>query len=202
MARFSGRVTAPKEGSRRRLPAEQRAQAVARGDAVGIGIGLEQDRDLLAVLEQLAELHHPAQVLEVVELALDVVADQRAQPRVAQARVGRHLLGRDAIRHQQHRRGRQGVGNRREGGAREGRLLRHDDEVVALLGIELEDRLAREAPRERTEARGPGAGLLLVLGHPGQLFGFAGADPRPEARELGAVAEDEAASQPHLVDEI
>ena len=64
MARFSGRVTAPKEtrGAVGELAAEQRAQRVARGDAVGVGIRLEQDRDLLAVLEQLAQLHHPAQV--------------------------------------------------------------------------------------------------------------------------------------------
>jgi hypothetical protein len=61
---------------RRAFAAEQRPERVGRGDAVGIGIGLEQDRDALAVVEQTADLGDAVEVREVVELLVDVVADQ------------------------------------------------------------------------------------------------------------------------------
>jgi len=49
---------------------------VPYSDAIGIGIGLEQDSDLLSRAEQGPELDHAAQVREVGELIVDVVADE------------------------------------------------------------------------------------------------------------------------------
>ena len=185
------------EGDQRRgrtLAPEQRAQRVAAGDAVGIGIGLEQDAELLARLHQRAQLHHAAQVVEVRELFFDVVADQRAQAGAQQTAIARQLLVVDAIGEQQHRRLGRRFAHGDERRAHEGGVFAHDREVVTGLEVELRDRLGGEAARQRVESRRTKAGLLVAR-HPAEHLVRAGADLPPQARVLRPITQDDATRQ-------
>ena len=192
-----GHVLGPRDGAERdqrrggRAPPEERAQGEARRDAVGVGVGLEQDAHLLARGEQLLELHHAVQVAEVRELAVHVVADLRPKAGPAQARVLRQLLLLEAVGHHEDRRAGRRVRHGRDGAAHEARVVRDQRELVAFLRVELRDGLGADAALERAEARRPRSGLVLER-HPGELFALGRTDPRPQARQLGPITDDDA----------
>jgi hypothetical protein len=62
----------------RRLATEQRSQGVPTGDSVGVRVGLQQNADLLASAQQLADLYDPVEVAQMGELLIHVVTDQGA----------------------------------------------------------------------------------------------------------------------------
>ena len=102
----------------------------------GSGSGWSRIATFSRALEQLAQLHDAAQVLEVVETRRSTSSRiSERSPVCAQARVGRQLLGRDAVREQQDGRAGQRVRDRGQRRAREGRGLGHDDEVVPRLRL-------------------------------------------------------------------
>ena len=147
-----------------RAPAEQRAQRVGpQAMPSGSGSGWSRIPTFSRALEQLAELHHAAQVVEVRELVVDVVADQRAQP-------GRGA-GTDGAAARPSRADPTSPGPARRGAASATAATAaranaassgHERELVALLRVELRDRLGGEAALERVEAGRPGAGLVLA----------------------------------------
>ena len=126
-----GRAAAPEHG----------AQRVAARDAVRVRIGLEQDPDLLAPLEQRPHGHHAAQVAEHREFVVDVVADQRAQPGGAQTRVRGQLARVDRVREQEHRRLAAPSPRRSRPRRARTRVLGHERELVLRGRAELRDRL-------------------------------------------------------------
>ncbi len=172
---------------------EHRAQRIATRDPVRVGIGLEQDADLLAPLEQRAHRDHAAQVAEHRELVVDIVADQRAQAGGAQARMRRQLARVDRVREQQHRRLGRGLRDDRHRRPRERRVLGDERVLVARGRAELRDRLVAESARQHVEALGARARRLLATRHPGEHLVLARADPAPQARGAKPVAHDEPA---------
>ena len=136
----------------RALATEHRAQRDARRDAVGIRIRLQQDPDLLARREQLAHLDHAMEIREVIELVVEVVADQRAQAAEAQARVDRQIAGIEFVGEHEDRRDRDRLADGADRRLHEADLLADDAEDVALVRVELVDRLGRESALQRAKA--------------------------------------------------
>ncbi len=158
----------------------------------GSGSGCRQDADLLARREQVAQLDHAVQVLEVVELVVEVVADQRAQAAESQAGVDREIAGVELVGKHEHRCDRHRFAHRADGGAHEADLFTDDAEDVAFARIQLADRLGREPALERAKA-GRTHARLVVARNPGEFLVLAGADATPEPSQLGSVAHDDAA---------
>ena len=199
MARFSGRVMAPNEISGAVGERRPKSARSARPEAMpsGSGSGWSRIAHLLARGEQLLELHHAVQVAEVRELAVHVVADLRPQAGPAQARMLRQLLLLEAVGHHEDRRAGRRVRHGRDGAAHEARVVRDQRELVAFLRVELRDGLGADAALERAEARRPRPGLVLER-HPGELFALGRADPRPQARQLGPITDDDATAHDSL----
>jgi hypothetical protein len=195
---MSARASNSSSGDQRRrgaLASEQRTQRVAPRDAVRVRIGLEQDAELLASLEQRDQVDDAPQVREVGELRVDVVTDQGAQSRRAQTGVRGQVLGLHGVG--EHEYGRIGFdpGQRRNRRSCKGRLLAHQSELVPRLGIEALDRCGGEPPRQRLEAGGPRA-RLIVARDPAQDLLLAGTDPAPQAGRSEPVADDDPACHP------
>jgi hypothetical protein len=164
----------------RALAAQQGPQGHPRRDAVGVGVGLQQDGDALPPCEKLAHGHHAAQVGEVLELGVHVVADQGAQPGPPQTGMVGQIVVRQPIGEEQDRRLGGGLFHRSHCRADEGPVLGHDGELVVRPRLELLDCLGGEPAGQGAEPRRSGAGLFLAR-NPGELFLLAGADPAPES---------------------
>ena len=183
------------EGRGRSLPAEKHPQCVPAGDAVRIRVGLQQDANPLAWLEECAELHDAPEIAQMRKLLVDVVADQRAEPRAQQAVVGGKVSRAYAIGEQEDGRVRHRFQDHRNRRAGERQVVRHQRELVAGLWVELQDAVGGEAALERVETRRPSPRRVLA-GNPGEDLLFRGADVAPEPGEICSIAENDAACHP------
>jgi len=136
------------EGRGWSLPAEKHPQCVTAADAVRIRVGLQQNSDPLARLEECAELHDAPEIAQMREFLVDVVADQRAEPRAQQAVVGGKISLADAIGEQEDGRVRHRLQDHRNRRAGERQVVRHQRELVAGLRVELQDAVGGEAALE------------------------------------------------------
>ena len=183
------------QGRRRALATEQRTQGVGAGDAVGIWIRLDEDAHLLAGGQQLADLHDPLEVGEVVELLVDVVADQGLPAGSTQRGMIGNIVFRQAVREYEDRRVLVDLPDLAHREPRPRTIVADESVFVVVVGIEARDRFFVETPLQDLEARRSRAGLFLTR-DPGQLLELVRADAAPEARTLGPVANDDSTSHP------
>src|SRR5690606_35381863 len=181
---------------RRALAAEQGPQGIGARDAVGIGVGLEQDRDLLALVEQPADLDHAVEVREVIELLVDVVADQGLPAGAPQRVVVGQVFLRERIGEDEDRGLLVDLADLADREPRPGPVVADEGVLLFPRRSELRDRALVEAALQDAESRRTRAALALAR-DPRQLLRQVGPDAAPEARGLGSIADDDSASHPY-----
>ena len=178
----------------RALAPEQVSEGVRARDPVGVGVGLEQDAQLLTRREQLADLHDALEIREVIELFVDVVADQRLPAGAAQRRVIRQILLGQAVGEDQDRGVLVDLPNLAHREPRPRAVVADQGELVVGGRIELGDRFVVQPALQHPESDRPRA-RLIVTRNPGEFFGRVRADAAPQSSALGSIADDDSTSQ-------